>query len=165
MARVDVILILAGAALVFVGIIGCVLPVLPGPPLSFLGLLLLWAARSWQAETFGPTHVLVLGLLSAIVTVVDFLLPVWGAKRHGASRLGLWGSVGGMLVGLVFFPPFGMLVGAFLGALGGEFLAGKAERDALRAAWGVFVGTMAGIGFKLAVSLAIAVVYVVELWP
>ncbi len=160
-----VILILLGVALVLAGIVGCILPVLPGPPLAFVGLLLLWAARSWHAQSFGVTHVLVLGALSVVVTVIDFLLPVWGAKRHGASRLGLWGSVVGMLVGLVFFPPFGMIAGAFLGALGGEFLAGKAEGDALRAAWGVFVGTIAGIGFKLAVSLAIAVVYVVELWP
>ena len=70
-----------------------------------------------------------------------------------------------MLVGMLFFPPFGMLAGAFLGALAGEFLVGKAEREAAKAAWGVFVGTLAGIGLKLAVSIAIAMLYVVELLP
>ncbi len=161
----DLLLILLGAGFLLAGVIGCVLPVLPGPPLSFLGLLLLWAARDWQAGTFTGTHVLVLGVLAALVTALDLLLPVWGAKRYGASRTGLWGSVLGMFVGIFFIPPFGLLVGAFLGALGGEFLAGKGERDALKAAWGVFVGTLAGIGLKLAVSIAIAVLYIRELLP
>ena len=161
----DAVLILLGALLVVAGIVGCVLPVLPGPPLSFAGLLLRWWARGWSAGSFGWVEVTVLGLFAALVTVLDLVLPVWGAKRHGASRPGLWGSVIGMLVGLLFFPPFGMLLGAFLGALGAELLIGKRERDAAKAAWGVFVGTMAGIGLKLAVSVAIAAVYVLELLP
>ena len=136
-----------------------------GPPLGFVGLILLWWARAWQAEAFGVLEVAVLGGLAAAVTVLDFVLPVWGAKRYGASKLGLWGSIIGMLVGMLFFPPFGMLLGAFLGALAGEFLVGKREREAAKAAWGVFVGTMAGVGLKLAVSIAIAVVYVLELAP
>lgn len=156
-------LILIGALLVIAGVIGCVLPVLPGPPLSFVGLVLLWWARAWQPESFGGTEVAVLGVLATLVTVLDLVLPVWGAKRYGASKAGLWGSVLGMVGGLLFFPPFGMLAGAFLGALAGEFLVGKAERDAAKAAWGVFLGTIAGVGLKLAVSIAIGVIYVLEL--
>jgi len=160
---VDVVLILLGALLVVTGMVGCVLPVLPGPPLGFAGLILLWWARDWSAAGFGWVEVVVLGALAALVTALDFVLPLWGAKRHGASRTGLWGSVVGTLVGMLFFPPFGMLLGAFCGALAGELLVGKREGDAAKAAWGVFVGTMAGIGLKLAVSIAIAVVYVLEL--
>lgn len=158
-------LILAGALLVVVGVVGCILPVLPGPPLSVVGLLLLWWARAWQADSFGVLEVVVLGVLAIGVTILDLVLPVWGAKRYGASKAGLWGSVLGMLAGMVFFPPFGMLAGAFVGALAGEFLVGKREREAAKAAWGVFVGTMAGVGLKLAVAIAIAVLYVIELWP
>ncbi len=161
----EVALILIGALLVLAGAVGCVLPVLPGPPLSYVGLILLWWARNWQAASFGFTEVVVLGVLAAAVTGLDFVLPVWGAKRYGASKAGLWGSVLGMLAGMIFFPPFGMLAGAFVGALAGEFLVGKREREAAKAAWGVFVGTMAGVGLKLAVSIAIGFVYVVELWP
>jgi uncharacterized protein YqgC (DUF456 family) len=160
----EALLVIAGAGLVVVGVVGCVLPVLPGPPLSFAGLLLLWWARGWDAGSFGVTTVVVLGGLSVLVTVLDFVLPAWGARRYGASKAGVWGSVLGMIVGIFFFPPFGMLAGAFLGALGGELLVGKDGDEAGRAAWGVFVGTVAGIGLKLAVSLATAVVYVIEVF-
>jgi uncharacterized protein YqgC (DUF456 family) len=161
---VEVLLLSIGSLLLATGLVGCVLPVLPGPPLSFAGLLLQWAAFDFQADTYGGITILVLGALSILVTVLDFVAPAWGAKRYGASKVGVWGSVLGMLIGFVFFPPFGMLVGAFLGALGAEFVAGKAENDAMRAAWGVFIGTMAGVAMKLAVSVATVLVFVRELF-
>jgi uncharacterized protein YqgC (DUF456 family) len=105
----------------------------------------------------------VTGVLAVVVTVLDFVVPAAGARRYGASRAGVWGSVIGMIVGMIFFPPFGMLVGAFLGALVLEIAAGKTSDRAMRAAWGVFVGTMAGIVLKLAVSAAITWVFVREL--
>ena len=161
----EAVLIITGILLQLAGLIGCVLPVLPGPPISFAGLILLWWARDWSAAEFGLPAVLILGLLTVIVTVLDFVVPAWGAKRYGASRTGVWLSVIGMLVGMIAFPPFGMLIGAFAGALAGELIVGKREGEAAKAAWGVFVGTMAGIGLKLAVSMAIVVIYVIELLP
>ena len=160
---ISVPLIVIGAVLVVAGFVGCVLPVIPGPPLSFLGLILLWWAEGWEAETFGVTTVLVLGWLTVAVTVFDFVAPAWGAKRFGASKAGIWGSVVGMIVGLVFFPPLGMFVGAFAGAIAGELAAGKETGEAARGAWGVFIGTMAGILLKLVVSGALAVYFVLEL--
>ncbi len=159
----EIVLIILGFVLLLTGLVGCVLPVLPGPPISFVGLVLLWWARGWEAESFGWPAVIVLALLSIVVTIVDMVVPVWGAKKYGASKSGIWLSVLGMLVGMIFFPPFGMLIGAFAGALAGELLVGKREGEAAKAAWGVFVGTMAGVGLKLAVSIAICVVYVIEL--
>jgi uncharacterized protein YqgC (DUF456 family) len=158
-----ILLIALAVGLLGLGIVGCVLPVLPGPPLSFAGLILLWGARGWEASSFGTTAVLVLGGLTALVTVLDFVLPAVGAKRYGATRSGVWGSVLGMIVGMIFFPPFGMLVGAFVGALAFEVLAGRDAGEATRAAWGVFVGTMAGIALKLAVCIAIGWYFVREL--
>ena len=114
----ELLLLVLGALFLVAGLVGCILPVLPGPPLSFVGLLLQWAALDFRPDTYGGVTILVLGALSVLVTVLDFVAPAWGAKRYGASRIGVWGSVLGMLIGLVFFPPFGMLVGAFLGALG-----------------------------------------------
>lgn len=159
----EIALIALALVLLALGLVGCVLPVLPGPPLSFAGLILLWGAEGWQASSFGTTAILVLGGLTALVTVLDFVLPALGAKRYGATKAGVWGSVLGMIVGMIFFPPFGMLVGAFVGALAFEVLAGRDAADATRAAWGVFVGTIAGIVMKLAVCLAIGWYFVREL--
>ncbi len=161
----SVVLIILGIILLLGGLVGCILPVLPGPPISFVGLLLLWWARDGQADSFGWITLAVLGVLTIVVTVIDLVVPVWGAKRYGASKSGIWLSVLGMLVGMVVFPPFGMLIGAFVGALAGELLVGKTEGEATKAAWGVFVGTMAGVGLKLAVCVAITVIYVAELLP
>jgi uncharacterized protein YqgC (DUF456 family) len=90
-------------------------------------------------------------------------VPAVGAKRYGASRAGVWCSVLGMIVGIFFFPPFGMILGAWVGALLGELAAGKRQSQALRASWGVFVGTMAGVFLKLAVTIGIGVYFVLEL--
>ncbi len=157
-------LIILGILLLLTGLVGCVLPVLPGPPISFAGLILLWWARDWNAESFGLPAVLIAGLLAAVVTVLDMVVPAWGAKRYGASKTAVWLSLLGMLVGMLFFPPFGFLLGAFAGALGGELLAGKREGQAAKAAWGVFVGTMLGVGLKLLVSLGIMMIYIIELF-
>jgi uncharacterized protein YqgC (DUF456 family) len=160
---IGVLLVVLGALLVVAGVVGCLLPVLPGPPLAFGGLLLLWAERGGEAATFDGGTVLALGLATVGVTLLDLVTPLWGARRYGASRLGVWGSVAGMVVGAFAFPPLGMVLGAFAGAVAGELLDGKAAGPSLRAAWGVFVGTVVGILLKLLVTIAIAFVYVREL--
>ena len=99
-----------------------------------------------------------------MVTILEYVVPVVGARRYGASKRGVWISMIGMLIGVLFFPPWGMLVGAFLGALVGEMLAGKQGRQSLRAAWGVFVGNVVGIGFKFAYCGAIIFFYVKEMF-
>ncbi len=152
-----------GALLLLAGFMGCVLPVLPGPPLSFCGLLLLYGSKGWAAATFGPTTLLVLGGAAILVTILDLVTPIWGAKRYGASRAGILGSVAGMILGMIFFPPFGMILGAFAGALAGEMIEGKRGAEASRAAWGVFLGTVAGIILKLTVSGVITFYWVREL--
>ena len=159
----EVTLIVLGAIAQLVGLAGCVIPIIPGPPISFVGILLLWAARGWQADEFGLVGIVVMGAAAILVSIIDNVAPALGAKKYGASRTGFWMSVLGMLIGMIWFPPFGLILGALLGALAGEFLAGKPEKEALKAAWGVFVGTMFGIGLKLVVSVAILVYFVMEL--
>ena len=161
-----VVFIVIGALLLLVGLAGCIVPVVPGTPLSFAGLLLLWGARGWDAEAFGWPTVVVLGLATVVVTILDYVTPVVGAKKYGASKAGVWGSIIGMIVGLVgLLPvgPLGMLVGAFVGAWIGETLAGKEGAAALKAAWGVFVGTVVGVVLKLVVSVVITVYFVADL--
>jgi uncharacterized protein YqgC (DUF456 family) len=142
-----IILIVLGLLLALAGLIGCLLPVVPGPPLSFLALLLISLAKNW--EPFSATFLIVMGCLTAAVAVMDYLIPIKGAQKYGASRYGIWGSMIGMLVGIFFFPPLGMILGAFLGAFLGELFAGRAGRDAVRAGWGTFMGTMLSTVLKV----------------
>ena len=163
----EVVLVILAILLNAVGLVGCVLPVLPGPPLSFLGLLLLWWGRGFETEAFGAWTVLILGISAVLVTIVDTLAPVIGARKYGASKAGVWGSIIGMVVGILgFLPlgPLGMLLGAFLGAVAGEIASGKGTPAAIRAAWGVFMGTVVGLVLKLVVSLAAAFYLIVELF-
>ena len=148
------VLIVLGFIVLAAGIVGCVLPIIPGPPLAYVALLLLSIARKWEAVS--PTVLIVLGVAAVVVTVIENLMPIITSKWKGAGKAGIWGSVIGMVVGLVFFPPFGVILGTFVGAVLGELLFSKRPEGALKAGWGVFLGTMIGIALKLAVSGVIA---------
>jgi uncharacterized protein YqgC (DUF456 family) len=160
----EIVLISVGILMLLAGLVGCILPVLPGPPLSFVGLICLWWARGFEAETFGPTTVIIAAVAAAVSTALDYVTPALGAKKFGASKHGVWGSVIGMIIGMIWFPPFGMLIGAFLGAMLGELFAGKEGGDATKAAIGVFLGTMLGVFIKTAASGWITYVFIMEMW-
>jgi uncharacterized protein YqgC (DUF456 family) len=156
----DILLAGGGAGLMVIGIIGCVLPVIPGPPLSFVGLLLLHFSK--YAE-FSFNFLLLFGAIAVIVTVLDYVFPIWGTKKFGGSRAGMWGAAIGLVIGIIVFPPIGIIVGPFAGAVIGESLTGKKSADAFRAGFGSFMGLMMGIGLKLAASLAMTYYFVKEL--
>ncbi len=147
MTSVTVILIAAGLILALVGIIGCILPFVPGPPLSFLSLIILSWAKHW--EPFSFTFLLTMGILTLLLTVLDYIIPASGAKRYGASKEGIWGSVIGMPLGLIFFPPWGIILGGVAGAFLGEIISGKKGNKALQASWGVLLGYFTTVGLKL----------------
>ncbi len=107
---------------------------------------------------------MIMGGLAVLVTILEYVVPVVGARRYGASKWGVWISMIGMLIGVLFFPPWGMLIGAFAGALAGELLSGKEGRKSLHAAWGIFVGNVVSIGFKLFYCGAIIFFYVKEMF-
>jgi hypothetical protein len=136
--------------LILLGLAGCILPFLPGPPLSFTGLLLLAVLKKFSPP-LTSTLVIVMAIVMLGVTALDYFIPVLGARRYGASKWGIWGSVAGMLIGL-FYPPFGMVFGAFLGAVAGEWLGRGGGREAWRAGWGAFVGILSGVILKLIAS-------------
>lgn len=142
---VDVLLTIAAVACLVIGLIGAVLP-LPGPPLSLLGVFLLHWTSYIQ---FDSGLLWGLGFATLAVTILDYLVPLWGVKRFGGSYAGVWGSTIGLLVGL-FLGPVGVFVGAFAGALVGEMLVGKDTSTATRAALGSFVGFLFGVGLKVA---------------
>ena len=146
----DILLIALGFTSVIVGFIGCILPILPGPALSYIALILISIVRDWEA--FSPLFLIVMAVITAVVTILDYFLPIITSKKKGASKAGIWGSIIGMIVGIFVLPPFGMLIFTFLGAVAGELIFSKDKKNALRAGWGVFLGTMLAIILKLAVS-------------
>ena len=141
----DIFLIILGAICLLVGILGCVLPVLPGVPLAYCGLLLLHATDKVQ---FSWQFLVIWAVVTIVVQVLDSVVPIWGTKRFGGSKMGVWGSTLGLLVGL-FFGPWGIVLGPFLGAVTFELIDGKNTRLALKAGWGSFVGLMTGTILKL----------------
>ena len=155
-------LIIAGFLLALAGVVGGILPFIPGPPLSFLSLLILSWAYQW--EPFSGCFLIIMGLLTVLLTVLEYLIPAGGAKKYGASKAGIWGSFLGMPLGLFFFPPWGILIGGIVGAFSGELIAGKEGNAALRASWGVFIGYIAGTALKLAFSTIILFFYIKALF-
>lgn len=147
-----------GTLLLVAGLIGCIVPIIPGPPVAYLSLILISLAGSWAL--YAPWLLILFGLLAAAAAVSDSILPAAASKRAGAGKAGIWGSIIGMLAGTLFFPPFGTFIGAFLGALAGEVLTMREGSRPLKAALGVFSGTMAATVIKLAVSGSVAVVFV-----
>lgn len=149
----DILLLIIAVLLIILGFLGCLLPVLPGPPLSYGALVIIHFTRYSDLEI---STIIYLGILTIIVQVLDSVVPVWGVKKFGGSKQGAWGSMLGFIAGLFFLPaigPFGIITilgGPFVGALIGEIIAGKGLNIAMRAAFGSFVGFLAGTFMKLA---------------
>jgi uncharacterized protein YqgC (DUF456 family) len=145
----ELFLLILGIVALLAGLAGAVLP-LPGPPLSFLGLLLLqWS----EYVSFSPTVLWSLGIVTLLLAILDYYIPIYGTKKFGGTSYGSTGTLIGMLAGFFIFPAIGLFLGAFLGAFIGE-LVGKAPwRLALKAAIGSFLGFVTGIVMKIALCL------------
>ncbi len=159
----EILLIVLGVIFIIIGLLGCVLPVIPGPPISWVGILMLHLTDRVQ---FSLEFLIIWLVIAVLITIVDNIIPVLGTKRAGGSKWGIRGSAIGLIIGL-FFGPIGIFVGPFLGALVGEILyfetkAGKEKsvgltenekhKRAFLSALGSFVGLLFGIVLKLIVS-------------
>ncbi len=145
----DYVLIALGIILMIAGLVGCVLPILPGPPLSFLGLLML---HFTSRHEFSGSFLVLWGLVTAFVYGLDYVIPAWGAKKFGGSKRGIYGSIIGMFIGFILFPPVGIILGPFFGAIIGEFSASKDSVAAFKSGIGTFIGFFAGTIFKIIAS-------------
>lgn len=144
----DIFLIILAGILLFLGLLGSILPVLPGTPLSYLGILLLHFTSKVE---FSIEFLVLWAILVILVQVLDYIIPIWGTKKFGGSKFGVWGSMLGIIVGM-FFGPLGIIFGPFIGAIIGELLAGKASKEAIKAGFGSFVGFLLGTISKLIVA-------------
>ena len=154
----DYILLIFAIILMILGIIGCLVPVLPGPPLSYLGLILLHCTRF---ADFSTTILITLGVIAVVVSILDYIVPVWGTKKFGGSKYGTRGATVGLIIGL-FLGPLGIIVGPFIGAVIGELIFKDDMKYALKAGFGSLLGFLTGIGLKLAASFVMTFYFVKE---
>lgn len=154
--NLDTLYYILAAVLVVVGMVGTVMPALPGLPLVFGGM----ALAAWVSgfEKVGWVTLTVLGLLTALSVVVDFAATAMGAKRVGASKLAILGSVIGTFAGL-FFGLIGVFVGPFVGALAGEWVHTRQLDRATKVGVGTWVGIVVGTVFKLGLAFAMVGVF------
>ena len=147
----EIVLLILVFVLLVTGILGAVIPALPGPPLSYLGLLLLqWSGHGHFSRTF----FLVWAGIIVFITVMDYILPSLLTKQFGGSRAATIGSVVGLLAGIFILPPWGMIAGPFLGAYIGELIHNNANgAKAFKVALGAFLAFIVGSGAKLIASL------------
>lgn len=137
--------IILGVALIIVGLAGSILPVLPGPPIAYAGLLI---QQFRDPNPFSSKFLLIWAGLVVISLLLDWVIPAWGTKRYGGSKYGIWGSTLGFLLAF-WMGPWGVVIGPFLGAFVGEMIAGQNTKKSLRAAWGSFVGFAFGSLLKV----------------
>ncbi len=154
-------LIVAGIILIILGLVGCVLPVLPGPLLAWAALLLAkWIPGAQIDEKLIWTTLAV----AVVVHVMDYVIPAMGTKKFGGSKWGIWGATIGLLFGIFTPIPFGVILGPFLGAFIGEMIHENQADRALKAALGSLVGFLFSTGLKLAVTLYFGYLFVQAVW-
>lgn len=158
----DALLLILGFICVVTGIFGSFLPVLPGPSISWVGLLLLYLTDAV------PNNYWVLGftlLITIVITVLDYMIPAKGTRKFGGSSYGVWGTNIGLIVGLFLPIPFGFVIGAFLGAFLGEMIYNSQDKKrALKAATGSLLGFLASAFMKFLVCMLFLGTFVYVGW-
>lgn len=152
-------LVLAGLCML-IGIVGCIVPGLPGVPVAYAGL---WIAQATERIDFTWQMLLIWGIVTVVVSVLDYVVPAWGTKHYGGTKWGIWGSTIGVFVGL-FFGAVGVIVCPLIGAILGELMNGKEMKEALRAGWGSFIGLLCGTILKLICCGLMTVELIKAIW-
>ncbi len=158
----DTILLVLGFVFMIIGVFGSFMPVLPGPSISWVGLLLLYLTESVVNNywVLGVTLVFTIA-----ISLLDYLIPAKGTKYFGGSKYGVWGTNIGMIIGFFVPIPFGFVFGAFLGALIGELLYDKTEqKKALKAATGSLLGLLVSSFMKFVFCMIYLGLYSVIVW-
>jgi len=134
----------------FLGIIGSFLPVLPGPLTSWIGLLFLHLT---DAVPMNWTFLIITLIVAIGIWLLDYFIPAMGTRKFGGSRAGMIGTTVGLIVGLIFLGPFGIIIGPFLGALFGELINKSDSQTAVKAAFGSFLGFLTSAFIKFIVAI------------
>lgn len=158
----DTTLLIIAFILMVVGILGSILPVLPGPPISWVGLLLLYLTK---AVPMSYTVLVITLVVAIVVGILDYIIPAKGTKRFGGSKYGIWGTNIGLVVGILAPIPFGFIIGPFVGAFVGEMINDSNDsQKAFKAATGSFVGFLASTFIKFVVSMVFFGLFLLKVW-
>ena len=156
----NIFLIVLAFLMMLIGLIGCIVPGLPGTPIAYVGL---WIAQATEKIHFSWQFLLIWGIVVVIISVLDYVVPALGTKHYGGTKWGVWGSTIGVFVGL-FFGAMGVIFGPLVGAVIGELISGKQLNDALKAGWGSFVGILFGTILKLIACGLMTVALIQAVW-
>lgn len=147
----DIFLAVTAFLLSIIGLIGCIVPIIPGIVMNFIALVLL-SFTSYAEIGWGALAVWL--VVTIVVTAADFYLPAWMTRKFGGSRAGEVGATVGVFAGMFLFPPFGIILGPFFGAVLGELTRDKQNVErALQSGLGSFLAFIVGTGLKLIVGL------------
>lgn len=143
------------------GLVGSILPVLPGPPLSWVGLLLLYLTNAVPDNWWflGITFIIAMAVFA-----LDYIIPAIGTKKFGGSKFGMVGTTIGLIVGLIAPIPAGIIIGPFFGALIGELINEADSKTAIKAAFGSFLGFITGTFMKFLVAIIYFGFYIMDVW-
>ena len=146
----DIFIICLVAFILILGIIGCFVPIIPGPPISYGALLVFHFFSSYNID---ENTLWIWALIVIAVTVFDLWIQIYGVKKFGGTKKAVNGSIIGLIIGIFLFPPFGIIIGPFLGAFIGAKMDNPDVNKALKIALGAFAGFILGTLVKLSVSL------------
>lgn len=158
----EIFLVFLGLIFMILGIIGAFLPVLPGPITGWVGLLILHLTKTIPQDW---TFLGITLFIAVLIYILDYIIPALGTKKFGGSKYGMYGTTIGLLIGLIFFPPFGIIIGPFAGAFIGEMIFdSKDSGRAFKAAIGSFIGFLFSTGLKFITGLIYLGLYLSILW-
>ncbi len=139
--------IIIGVILAIAGIAGSILPLIPGPPIAYVGLLL---QQLRDDKPFTTNFLFLWAGIVVLSLILDYVIPIWGTKKFGGTKYGVWGCTLGFLAAF-WLGPWGIIVGPFAGAFIGEMFAQQNSNIAFKAALGSFIGFLAGSFLKLVI--------------
>ena len=148
--------ILLGAIFAIVGLVGAIVPALPGPPLSYITLWMMWLYNRDEVST---ATLVVMGILMILITVLDYVAPVWLTKFGKGTKAGIRGATAGLIIGF-FFGPLGLIFGPFIGALVGELLVNTPFATALKVALMSFLAFLLTTALKVIYCVAVIIMFV-----
>lgn len=163
----ELVVIIVSILLIISGFIGSIIPVIPGPPIAYLGLIVLLFADEFRIQLATNNYFILIsmGVVTILITALDFYLPVWGTKKFGGSSSGTRGSTYGLVIAVVLtILTSGMgilllILGPFLGAYFGEKYTGNSNEVALKSAVGSFLGFISGTFIKLVLVTLVALYF------